>query len=319
MRAYWSLTKGKQTLLLLTTGWAGYSTVGHPPSGLTTMLPMLCSLYLAICGSTVLNMVIDRDLDAQMRRTARRPLATGFLKPLQALLFGLMLSAGGIGWALLQNALYGWIVAAGLFFDVVVYSIWLKRLTPFSIILGGISGGMPILAGRALGLGGLDPIGGLLALAVLLWIPAHIMTFNLKYAEDYQRARIPTFPSVYGEETTLQVLFWSTVLMGFDMILAISLIGINGYYLAAFVLSVLTLIGFAVSCCVCPSPKRTFGLFKAASVFMLYSMLAIGFAGHWARCGILSRSGDHRSCSAYLVSENARVLTLGPSSLWTSR
>jgi heme O synthase-like polyprenyltransferase len=73
----------------------------------------------------------------------------------------------------------------GLFFDVVVYTIWLKRRTPWSIIWGGVSGGMPALAGRALGTGQIEWVGVALALAVLFWIPTHIMTFSLRYREDY--------------------------------------------------------------------------------------------------------------------------------------
>ena len=77
---------------------------------------------------------------------------------------------------------------AGLFFDVVVYTIWLKRRSAWSIVWGGVSGGMPVLAGRALGLGRIDEVGILLALAVLFWVPTHILTFNLRYYDDYQQA-----------------------------------------------------------------------------------------------------------------------------------
>ena len=73
------------------------------------------------------------------------------------------------------------IVLAGLFFDVVIYTIWLKRRTPYSIIVGGLAGGMPALAGRTLGTGRVDLLGLLLALAVLLWIPTHIVTFGVRY------------------------------------------------------------------------------------------------------------------------------------------
>lgn len=279
LRAYWVLTKFRQSMLLLITGWAGYnSATGHLTADWEIMFSMLGSLYLAICGSTVLNMVIDRDIDMKMARTAQRPLATGVLSVREALVFGLTLSAAGIGWAFILNALYGWIVAIGLFIDVVVYSIWLKRRTPFSIVLGGISGGMPILAGRALGLGSVDLVGVLLVLAILLWIPTHILTFSIKFAEDYKRAGIPTFFSVYGEKTTRLIIVWSTALASIDMIAAVHLIGMKSYYFAALFLSVLALIGFAVISFFYPSPKRNFGLFKAASTYMLISMLLISMS-----------------------------------------
>lgn len=278
IEAYWTLTKGKQSLLLLITGWAGFSSAKCPVMGWETMLAMLGSLFIAICGCTVINMVVDRDIDAKMERTAKRPLPAGTLSFEEALTFGFLLSVAGIGWAFTLSALYGWIVLAGLFIDGVVYSILLKRRTPFSIILGGISGGMPILAGRALGLGSIDLIGVLLALAILLWIPTHIMTFSIKYAEDYEKAGVPTFPSVYGEETTRLVLAGSTVLASIDMVLAAKLIGVEGNYLIALVALGLALIGLATLSVVRPSQTLNFKLFKAASIYMLGAMVLIALA-----------------------------------------
>src|SRR5690606_38276665 len=103
-----------------------------------------------------LNMVYDRDIDARMKRTAQRPLPSGQLSTGEALRFGVLLSTLGVGGALLLDPWYGVVVGAGLTFDVMVYTIWLKRRTPWSILWGGIAGGMPILAGRTLGAG---PVG----------------------------------------------------------------------------------------------------------------------------------------------------------------
>ena len=278
LSAYWTLTKGKQSFLLLITGWAGFSSAKCPVTGWEMMLGMLGSLFLAICGSTVLNMVVDSDIDVKMARTSKRPLATGVVSLREGLGLGLILSLVGIGWAFTLSSLYGWIVLGGLLIDVVVYSIMLKRRTPYSILWGGVSGGMPILAGRALGLGSIDLIGVLLALAILLWIPTHIMTFSMKYAEDYRNAGIPTFPSVYGEKTTRLVLAWSTALAGIDMMIAAYLLGMQGYYLVALAVLGIALIGFAAVSVVRPSAKLNFRLFKAASTYMLGAMLLIALA-----------------------------------------
>jgi len=130
---------------------------------------------------TVCNKEFDRDIDASMGRTQKRPLPSGLVQPGEALKLGIVLSILGVGWALILDPLYGSIVFAGLFFDVIVYTVWLKRRTAWSIIWGGVSGGMPILAGRALGMGQIDWIGIALAASVLFWIPTHIMTFNIRY------------------------------------------------------------------------------------------------------------------------------------------
>ena len=126
----------------------------------------------------------------------------------------------GVGWAVAIDALFGVIVFAGLFFDVVIYSIWLKRRTAWSIVWGGISGAMPILAGRALGLGSVDWIGVTLALGILFWIPTHTLTFSMKFEKDYADACVPTFPSTYGLGVTRATIAISSVLAALAMIVA---------------------------------------------------------------------------------------------------
>ena len=192
------MTKSLQTGLLLVTGLAGYMSARCPVIAWQTLLAVTGSLFLAISGSTVLNMVHDRDIDLRMMRTCQRPLPAGLVSVREATILGVLLSTVGVAWALSLTPLYGLIVFAGLFCDVVVYTLWLKRRTAWSIVWGGIAGGMPILAGRALGTGQIEPIGVLLSLAVLLWIPTHIMTFSIRYRQDYERASIRTFPSTYG-------------------------------------------------------------------------------------------------------------------------
>ena len=145
----------------------------------------------------------------------------------------------GVGLALSIDLLYGLIVFAGLFFDVVVYTIWLKRRTCWSIVWGGISGGMPILAGRALGLGYVDGIGILLSLGILFWIPTHILTFSMRYFDDYQAAGVPTFPSTYGFGFTRLTIAVSSILAALAMGAAAWGIGMSwGFFRLLGVLSV---------------------------------------------------------------------------------
>jgi protoheme IX farnesyltransferase len=240
-----------------------------------TILGLAGSLFLAISGSTVLNMWFDRDIDAIMGRTQKRPLPSGLIAPGEAFTFGIILSILGIGWSLLLDPLYGAVVFAGLFFDVVVYTLWLKRRTAWSIVWGGISGGMPILAGRALGAGGIDWIGIMLAASVLFWIPTHIMTFNIRYLDDYIRAKIPTFAERYGVYAARKIIAASSVLAATFMGLSAFRIGTTiGYFRIMIVLSGGLLV-LALSSAARPSDRLNFGLFKYASVYMLSSMLLI--------------------------------------------
>jgi len=269
---YWSLIKSLQSGLLLVTGLTGYMSSRCPYTNWQTLLALGGSLFLAISGSTVLNMWYDRDIDARMDRTHWRPLPAGEIKPSEAFSLGVVLAAIGVSWALTIDHLYGIVVLAGLFFDVAVYTIWLKRRTCWSVIWGGISGGMPILAGRALGTGTLDWVGISLALAILFWIPTHIMTFSMRYHADFKKASVPTFPSTYNFQMTHMTIAISSILAAIFMGVAAYGIGISFGYLRLFAVLSLGLLAFAVLSLIKKSEKVNFGLFKYASLYMLCTM-----------------------------------------------
>jgi protoheme IX farnesyltransferase len=275
LHLYWQLIKSLQTALLLTTGLAGYMSARCPIFNIWTILGVAGSLFLAISGSTVLNMWYDRDIDARMVRTRTRPLPAGKISAQEALFFGLTISILGVGWALAMDPLFGAIVFAGLFFDVVVYTIWLKRRTSWSIVWGGIAGAMPVLAGRSLGIGAIDWVGLALAAAVLFWIPTHILTFCMRYYEDYLAAGIPTFPSRYGFQFTRVTIAISSVLAALAMGFAAYGIGMNWGYLRLMAVLSSGLLVLAVVSMVNPNERVNFGLFKYASLYMLGSMLLL--------------------------------------------
>ncbi len=274
LRAYWGLIKCLQTGLLLLTGIAGFLSA-RVPFTWQGLLALSGSLFMAISGSTILNMVADADIDGRMKRTAKRPLPVGLVAKGEALLLGIALAAVGTGWALALQPLYGLVVLAGLFFDVVVYTLWLKRRTSWSIVWGGISGGMPILAGRVLGVGAIDSVGLLLALAVLLWIPTHIMSFSLRNAEDYCLAGVPVLPNTCGPEKTRAIISISTLSAIIVMLCAEWQIGIDTVlWYAALVLG-LALLGMTGLSVFRASDRLTHLLYKFASFYMLGSMLLV--------------------------------------------
>ncbi|MBP2017293.1 protoheme IX farnesyltransferase [Symbiobacterium terraclitae] len=272
VRDLWSLIKCKQTFLLLFTGLVGYASGLKGGGGPALYGGLLGSLFLAISGTTVLNMVYDRDIDAVMPRTRHRPLAAGRLRPWEAVLLGGAMSAAGLGWALALDLRYGLVVLAGWLLDLVVYTVWLKRRTPWSVIWGGLSGGMPVLAGRALATGQVEVIGLLLALAVLLWIPTHIMTFSIKYAADYAAAGVPVFPNVYGLRTTQVAISLSTVLAAAVMTgVTWQLAEHLGAVAVASALA-MVLVGLGANALIRPSVQVNLRLFKFASVYMVSAM-----------------------------------------------
>ena len=275
VRYFWQLIKPLQTGLLLVTGVTGYlSSRPFPFDGLEFFI-LTVSLFCAISGSTILNMVYDRDIDARMERTRWRPLVNGLITPSQAVRMGLVVSALGIGLATVYNVLYGAIVFLGWVLDVVVYTIWLKRRTPWSIVWGGLSGGMPILAGRVLGLGMVDFIGILLALAILLWIPTHILTFNMRFFADYHRAGIPTFPGRYGFRYTHILIALSAIGASGAFFLGCFALGLAWGYMNVILFFALGILTLAIMNIKKQSDQLNFLLFKCASLFMLVVMILI--------------------------------------------
>jgi len=275
IRRYWPLIKSLQTGLLLATGIAGYFSAHGGGGSWLTVAGLIGSLFLAIGGSTALNMAYDRDIDAVMQRTCWRPLPKGRVSVREAAILGGVMSALGVGWALLLAPLFGLIVLAGVFFDAVVYTAWLKRRTPYSILIGGLAGGMPVLAGRALATGRIDAVGVMLALGVLFWIPTHIMTFAMRHFDDYQAARIPTFPGAYGFYATRVVIALSSLTAALVMAWVAATVGVQMGLLWLLAALGLGLLALAILGIARPSPRASFALFKYASLYMLGAMLIV--------------------------------------------
>jgi protoheme IX farnesyltransferase len=132
---------------------------------------------------------------------------------------------------------------------------------------------MPVLAGRVLAVGEIDWVGIALTMAVLFWIPTHILTFSIRYQNDYTGAGIPTFPSRYGVRATQRIIALSSILASIAMGISAIGIGLTWGYLRVLIVLSAGLLLFAISSMVRPSTRINFGLFKYASLFMLGSML----------------------------------------------
>lgn len=278
LRDLFALTKFRQTLLLLITGVCAYALTLPGAIRWDELALATLALLASIAGCTALNMVVDRDLDAAMRRTASRPLADGRLPLFAAVAFGAALSTTGLVVAWVLQPLFGLIVTTGFALDFGVYTLWLKRRTPTSILWGGLSGGMPALAGRSLALGHVDAIGALLALAVLLWIPAHILSLSTRHADDYARAGVPVWPNVYGLHATYRLVAGATMLNVAALQLAGFLLSLGAGILAALGAFGAVLLALALAAWARPSDGNTWRLFKFASLYMLvsFALLTLG-------------------------------------------
>ena len=274
IRLYWPLIKSLQTGLLLATGIAGYLS-SRPPFSISLLLGLAVSLFLAISGSTIMNMWYDRDIDAKMKRTHMRPAASGELDQREIFVVALIISVLGIGSAVVISPLYGSVIFAGWFFDVIVYTVWLKRRTCWSILWGGISGAMPILSGRVLAVHEIELVGILLALSILFWIPTHTLTYSMKFREDYKNAGVPTFPSTYGEKFTRATIAVSSILAAIAIVWASILVGLGAGLLSLISVLTAVMLILAFATLRIHTDKMNFMLFRYASFYMLSAMIIL--------------------------------------------
>jgi protoheme IX farnesyltransferase len=276
---YWPLIKSRQTFLLTLTGVAGYLCQPPVQSEWWRFSGLVVSLLITISGCTVLNMLFDRDIDLRMVRTSQRPLATGQVNPRSAGLLGSVLITLGLIWSAMLSMEYFLIILAGAGLNVLVYTLWLKRRSAWSIVFGGLAGGMPILAGRTLAMGHIDPYGQLLALVILCWIPSHNLTFSMLYSTDYINAAVPTFPSVYGGPATRFAIMLSSLLTASAMITAWANLEVPMPIVIAAVIASLGLLGIALIAWKKPSHKFITIQYKYSSLYMLLSMILLVVTG----------------------------------------
>src|ERR1019366_3395005 len=159
--------------------------------------------YLMAGGANAINMWFDRDIDDKMARTRLRPIPAGRMTPASVLLFGLTL--GAVSFALFWhfvNPLSAWLALSGLAFYVLVYTVWLKRISPQNIVIGGAAGAIPPLVGWAAMTGSIS-LGALYLFAIIFyWTPPHFWALALNKQVDYGSAGVPMMPNVHGVHDT---------------------------------------------------------------------------------------------------------------------
>ena len=218
LKDYITLTKPDQTFLLVFTSIMAYYAAPGSKNYLTVLL-LITSMTLAVSGVTALNMYFDRDIDSIMPRTKKRSIPSGNVPPTNALIFGIILYLLGQILSLNINPLVALTIFLGFFFDIPVYTLFLKRRSATNIIFGGIAGSMPAMGGWIAQTNTID-IGALLvSLLVFLWIPMHIWYIATYYLEDYKQANIPMLPVVVGPSKAALGIIISLLLMELDIII----------------------------------------------------------------------------------------------------
>jgi len=276
---YWPLVKSRQTFLLALTGAAGCLCQQPSPPDWLRFSGMTGSLLITISGCTVLNMVLDRDIDRKMVRTSQRPLAAGQVNIRTAASLGAALVALGLFWAAMLSMLYFVVILTGAGLNVLVYTLWLKRRSAWSILWGGVAGGMPILAGRVLAVSRIDVLGLLLALVIVCWIPSHSLTLGMLYSADYLNAGVPTFLSVYGVAVTRLAVALSSLATALLMVAACARLSLPALAFIFLVATSIGLVGLASFVWAYSSRQAVSALYKYSSLYMLVSMLLLAING----------------------------------------
>src|SRR6478609_1508444 len=212
LRDYATLTKPKvQSLLLLTTITTMY-VAGDPSIGLVFLTCLGGALSAG--GAGAVNHAVDRDIDRRMARTADRPVAAGRISPRAAISFGALLAcASFLLLSLAVNPLAATLSLSGFLGYVFVYTLWLKRVTPQNIVIGGAAGAVPPLVAWAAVTGGLDGTALFLFAIVFFWTPPHFWALSLLMKDEYAKVGVPMLPVVRGErETRRQIVLYSILL-----------------------------------------------------------------------------------------------------------
>jgi protoheme IX farnesyltransferase len=234
LRDYLALTKPKVQSLLLLTTVTTMEVAGRPSPQLVALTCL--GGYLSAGGAGAVNHYWDRDIDAQMKRTATRPIPAGRIAPRAALAFGIVLAAASfVELSLCVNLLAACLALSGFLGYVGVYTMWLKRSTPQNIVIGGAAGAVPPLVGWAATRGSLGWTALYLFAIVFYWTPPHFWALSLLMKDEYAKVGVPMMPVVRGErETRRQIVLYSLLLYAVSQ-LPFCAGGFGGVYLAASV------------------------------------------------------------------------------------
>jgi len=284
-RDFLALTKPRVMSLVVFSGLCGLLVA---PVQLPLVLGFTAILCVALgagaCGA--LNQWYEVEVDAKMRRTAKRPLPAGRMDPQSALLFGVGLAFFSV---LLMGLATNWfaavLLAASILFYVLIYTVWLKPRTAQNIVIGGAAGAFPPLIGWVAATGHVGPLQLLLFAIIFLWTPPHFWALSLFVRSDYAAAGIPMLPVIAGVESTRRQIFLYSLPMALAAVapwplgLAGTVYGISAAVLSAVfvVLAMRVLANRATEPAGMDAEKHLF----AYSVFYLFALFAVLVADRW--------------------------------------
>lgn len=281
---YVNLTKPRITFLVLVTTLAGLWLASQALPPLELAFFTLLGTGLASASAATLNNFIDRDLDVTMARTRGRPLPARRLKPVEALIFGVVLALASFAiLSIFVNLLSALLALLAILFYAGIYTAWLKRTTPLCTILGGVSGAIPPVIGWTAVTNQIDLTALVLFAILFLWQPPHFWALALLRTDEYREAGIPMLPVVHGPEIThRQILLHAVLLLPVSLLLyPLGVVGWS-YLLGASILG----LGFVILSLLVLMHSKSVRLTRS---LFLYSTLYLGVLSIFMLLGPLWR------------------------------
>jgi heme o synthase len=230
---------------------------------------------LASMGSSALNHYYDRDIDKIMYRTSSRPIPSGRLSPRNVMAYGLGLSVLSVilAWFTL-NPVATCMIALGIFFYVMVYTVWLKRYNAANIVIGGFAGSAAAMAGWAAATGSINLLGFLVGWLVFMWTPSHFWCLAIKAREEYASVRLPMLPVLIGNEKTSSYIFVNTAIL-LPYSLALYFFGLGLLYTAVAAISGSLMLIYHYKLTKNPSPEFAWKAYKVTAPYLVVIFVAI--------------------------------------------
>jgi len=240
LKDYVALAKPRIAILLVFTTVTAMMIAANGVPEFGVLIVTIIGGMFAAGGASAVNQFYDRDMDAKMSRTAKRPIPAGRVSPLAALVYGvLLILTATLLLATFVNLLAASLLLAGAAYYIFIYTMLLKRNTVVNIIIGGAAGAIPVLVGWAAVTGGLSVEAWLLFAIIFYWTPPHSWALALLVNADYARAEVPMMPVARGVETTRkQILLYSVLLVALTLLpLPINMLGMF-YFVTATLLGI---------------------------------------------------------------------------------
>ncbi len=232
---------------------------------------------LASMGSSALNHYYDRDIDAKMPRTAKRPIPSGRLSARNVFIYGFSLCVLSLILSLFTlNLITTGMIALGIFFYVVIYTIWLKRANVSNIVIGGFAGSAASMAGWSAATGSVDTLGFLVGWLVFMWTPPHFWCLAIKTREEYAGVNVPMLPVLVGNKRTAEYILVSTAIL-LPYSICLYFLGLGIVYLTVAIVAGSLMLFYHYKLTKCPTPVFAWKAYKVTAPYLVIIFIALAF------------------------------------------